>query len=482
MREVKILWVDDEWGNSVSPIDLSRAKNALEAEMLLGGIGAQFVIKSSDDVWSEFGPHQKLDLIILDYELSKDDKERNNGIELLDRLSSRLNSMPPVILFTRYSRRELESANRLYSSRRIHAIYSKDSDGAVDMVKCAARLLGSSPINFFVISDTHVGYLAETGGISQERFLKSLYESIEIVSREHKIEFMISCGDFAWKQQKSELMKSSTMLQNIAGRLKLGSCDQIAITPGNHDISFSSDGSYSWSSFSEFVDILSAMYPGFANRYTFGTRIVGNRPRFNDSTALFSLVHNERLGVVVVGLNSSKPTGNGYEVEPAIDDQQWDALTEELGKIPKEVLRIGILHHPIFSAPGGVYQDERALEDQGKALQAFANAGVSLVFHGHTHFSAVHSHRLAVINSPAALGQPGAVKIQNLLTVACPSLVAEPSSASPLRQYLIVSLGGADPDTGVRSFCLRSVVFDPATCSWSYGTEIPHGHFWVGGE
>ncbi|MDC8012595.1 metallophosphoesterase [Tahibacter soli] len=479
MREVSVLWVDDEWSEVPSASEeLPQAKAALELALVELGLKVRINCRKDGDIWNDLTDETRVDLLILDYELTKH-SPGHNAFDLLNKLSA-LRSMPPVILFTHYARHQLKEVEHVRAKRRIHAVFFKDKRGIKDLVECAASLLGSTPIGLVVMSDLHVGYLDETRGISQHRFLESLYDSLDTVVKNCKVNGLICCGDFAWKQQAPELVQSYKMIQGITGKLGLKTQDEIFFCPGNHDITFSSSNGPSWSSFGEFVGLLAGPYRDIEKRFEHSSKPMGGRQRFHDQASLFSVLHNERLGIVVVGLNSNRPTGNGVQVDPFVDEGQWCALSEALSRYPKELLRIAILHHPVFSAPGGVHEDEQALADQGKALQILTGAGVRLVFHGHAHFSAVHSHRIAIVNSPESLNGSGGGKAADLLTVACPSLVANPSSASPHRQYLVVQLGGADPDTGARSFALHSMVFNPGKCSWDYGEAILPGQFFVG--
>ena len=478
MREVSVLWLDDDWVNPAAiPKDLAQARAAVEYELAQAGLVARISQRHNGEIWNDLG-EQQVDLLILDYELSKQPSAQN-AFDLLDRLESRLRSIPPVIVFSQYARHELEAVASSHARRRIHAVFFKDEQGCKDLARCAVQMLVSSPLSFVVMSDLHVGYLDETGGISQQRFLGSLYHCLESVVKEQAIQGLIICGDFAWKHQQPELVQSFTMIQNIALRLGIRSHDQVFFCPGNHDINFAGNAP-SWDSYGELVQLLATTDPGYLRRHEHRNTSIGGRRPFHDQASLFSVVHNEHLGLVVVGLNSNRPMGHGVEVQASIDEDQWHALTLALERCPRDVLRIALLHHPVFSAPGGVYQDEKALADQGKALQTLAGAGINLVFHGHTHFSAVHAHRIAILNSPETLNLKAGSGVADLVTVACPSLIAEPSSAAPHRQFMIVKLERIDPHTCTRGLSLRSMVFNPGKCTWSDGSALGLGHFSVG--
>ena len=119
---------------------------------------------------------------------------------------------------------------------------------------------------------------------------------------------------------------------------------------------------------------------------------------------------------------------------------------------------------------GGIWREERALADQGKTMQLLSKLGFSLVLHGHTHFSGIHSHRIRVLNGPT----PNE-KISKILTVACSRVSAEPNSAAPHRQYFVLKLGAFEETSGTRSFALETRLFNAAKRTWHPGEAVPVG-------
>jgi Calcineurin-like phosphoesterase len=479
MSDVSILWLDDHWSKAETPpLELSNARKALEYEFAQAGMVPRIVCRQdNDEIWADLGTG-KFDLLILDYGLAKD-ASQSNAIELLDRLERQLRSVPPVILFTSYELRELETAVQENSGNHILAVFHKHQSFE-PFARYARQLLESRPLTFVVMSDLHVGYLEEKGGISQERFLDSLYSCLDTLREENEngVDGLMLCGDFAWRSQRPELNQTFRMLQQITVRLGIGSHEQVFFCPGNHDIDFSR-GTPSWDAFGEFVRLLKTLDPGYLKRFGQRNPDAPGRQPFHDQTSLLSIVRNDRLGIVVVGLNSNLPTGDGHSVKGSIDEGQWGTFVTAMNDCPSGYLKIVLLHHPIFSAPGGVYEDDLALADQGKAMQILTGAGVHLVFHGHAHFSAVHAHRIAIVNGPQRQESESGGVVDNLVTVACPSLVADPSSASPHRQFLVVQLDRLDPRVGTRKFALRTKIFNPGNCSWLDGGSLSMGSFEV---
>lgn len=478
MRNISILWLDDEWApDALGREELEQWLDDLRDSFAKAGMGLNVLCRHNREIWNDLGA-QQFDLLIVDYQLDEQ-VATSNAFHLLDRIEQELRRVPPVIIFSRYSRHELQAVADAHSLKRIFGVFEKNTPGTRELAQCAVRLIASGPIQFLIMSDMHVGYLDQMGGISQERFLDSLNSELDSIALSRQVDALAVCGDFAWTLQRTEHIETFKLLQQIQLKLGLRSHDQVFFCPGNHDIDFS-NGTGSWKSFGELVALLSARDEGFVKRFVHRNSELGNRERFHDQASLFSIVHNQRLGILAVGLNSNAPTGNGVIVNAKIDEGQWEALIKAVNRYPKELLRIAILHHPIFSAPGGIFPDELALADQGKALQMFARAGIKLVFHGHAHFGAVHSHKLAVINGPSTLGTGATPSMTDIITVACPSLIAEPNTTTPQRQFLLVRVDTADPRTGSRSLSVESKVFNPADCSWGDGGAISSGQFSVG--
>jgi hypothetical protein len=61
--------------------------------------------------------------------------------------------------------------------------------------------------------------------------------------------------------------------------------------------------------------------------------------------------------------------------------------------------------------------------------------------------------------------------------VACPSVIAHPSSSSPHRHYFVVRLEAFDEQSKGRAFSLTTRVFNPSDRSWSAGEEVAAGEF-----
>jgi hypothetical protein len=114
------------------------------------------------------------------------------------------------------------------------------------------------------------------------------------------------------------------------------------------------------------------------------------------------------------------------------------------------------------------------LADQGKAMQLLSKLGLGLVLHGHTHFSGLHSHRIRVLN-----GAPNSRSVSKMPTVACPSVIAHPSSLSPHRHYFVIRLGAFDDQSATRSISLATRVFNPSGRSWTAGEAVTAGEFEV---
>lgn len=482
MRSVNVLWADDDWAlESPQYPELQKWRSVLESRLASAGLNPTIHVRPTTKIADDL-VRRNYDLLILDYEFSKD-PGGENAFSLGTILGQTVakTKIPPMVIFSRYSHIELEARAKVGLIDRIYAVCLKSDEGLAHLVECATGLFATKPLNFVVMSDLHFGYLESTSGMDPSRFFNALKLAISDIKREHKIDGLFACGDFAWTSQKADFTEATRRIWDIARQLELDPTKQLFLCPGNHDIDFS-DGTPSWKAFELFLDSLFNIRNA-QSRFPCMNAPYGSTPLFERQHSLFSVVKNEVLGIVVVALNSNHPTGHGVGVQAKIDEAQWDALEQHLSNnelYPKNLLRIAILHHPVFSPPGGIDADEPHLLDQGKALHVFAKCGISLVFHGHTHFSGIHSHRIALINSAGSQGQQQEPHIVDLLTVACPTLIAHPSSVSPQRHFLVVKLDAVDQRTGTRAFSQESYIFQPADCRFVQGQSVSVGYFKVG--
>jgi predicted MPP superfamily phosphohydrolase len=478
--EFRILWVDDEWEaacadgvGDIAHSELSEWEAEWIAQLARRKV-TLLVTRRSSTAIAEDLTREKYDALILDYRLGEDlEHPDGNASKLLERLQQGMRSLPPIALFSRYSPSELRARFTGQIQGSIWAVFQKVPEGAQGLCAFLLNVALKGPLNFIVISDLHMGFLTETGGISPDDFLHSLATDIEAVTGTTRIDGLIVPGDLAWRSQSADLNSAFLAVRKLRFAARLDRPEQFVFCPGNHDLDFT-DLARPWAPFSKFVDLLGSGPDGhFRSRFVVAWNdSLQTRAEFHAQESLLSLTYNMQRGVVFAGLNSCSATGKGHEVLPEIVEAQWTALQRALDRVPARTFRIAVLHHPIFSTPGGVYKDDPSLEGQGMAMQLFSKLGFGLVLHGHTHFAGIHAHRIRVLNGANSNG-----RISKIVTIACPSVIAQPSSTSPQRQYFVLKLSSFEQSSRTRSLSLVTRVFDPKDRSWSCGDQVAPGEF-----
>ena len=218
-----------------------------------------------------------------------------------------------------------------------------------------------------------------------------------------------------------------------------------------------------WESYYEFVKELTAGDPQLRHRfYSYHDRTEKLRS-FKDRISSLAVARGSQDSILFAALNSCNIQNNDTIVKPEVGEEQWNGLRKLLENEPIKQLRIAILHHPIFAAPGGDFPDERPLFDQAEAVHRLSNLNFQLLIHGHSHFSAVYEHRVTILNEPSCHSA------SKLTVIACPTCGAEPSSSTPIRQYMIISIGQYDRATNSRSLRVRTRIYNQSTKTWSEG-------------
>ena len=112
--------------------------------------------------------------------------------------------------------------------------------------------------------------------------------------------------------------------------------------------------------------------------------------------------------MIVIGVNTARsmvfPFGEGR-----INEQQVERVVQRLAKVPSQLLRVIVTHHP-FDLPPGVHE-RRLLGRSGMAMARLAEANADLFLSGHLHISHV-SHvadRYEVAGHSGLIVQAGTV-------------------------------------------------------------------------
>lgn len=480
---IRVLWVDDEW----LPDTRGELSNDLFAEwesswrrrLAASSIDLQVVRSASPEVLDKVVGH-RFDVLILDYGYARSRGLYQNAVELLSvmRAVPRAAEVPAVIL-SKLSAGELDHL----SLPQLHGVYVKNEAGIDALGAFLDGLARPRSLNLLLMSDLHVGFLPQRavadGTLHHDRFFRSLTDRIGKIARESRIDGVVIAGDFAWHDPSGDLKRAAVTVDQIVRAAGVSMTSGLLICPGNHDLCYDRTEAGDWVEFRDFVDKLAigsgdAFLRRFANVWNPTTRRLGE---FHSQNALLSVVVNHESRFVFVGLNSCRTSGKKFECKGVIDGDQWDDVARYLEGVPADYLRIGALHHPIFSPPDGFWRPDYAMVNQGSALRYLTKNRFSLVVHGHTHFAGVHMHKVRSLN------RPGVARDENdepsLLAVSCPSVLAEPDPNTPSRQFFFVKLQQSTDGRQDWDFSLSSYVFEPSGCTWGPGEPIRSGDYSV---
>jgi 3',5'-cyclic AMP phosphodiesterase CpdA len=114
--------------------------------------------------------------------------------------------------------------------------------------------------------------------------------------------------------------------------------------------------------------------------------------------------------MIVVGVNTARSWTWG---EGRINEGQVDRLVAELSRVPNDVIRIVVTHHP-FDLPQGI--DEQRLLGRAKmAMTRLSAAGADLFLAGHLHISHIGhaAERYDIGNRSALVVQAGTLSIRS---------------------------------------------------------------------
>lgn len=314
-----------------------------------------------------------------------------------------------------------------------------------------------------ILSDLHIGYIPEG---SRESFQEILLEELRSLANQTQVHYLVVTGDFAWKNQSADLPRAAVFMTELRYCLGVTDASQFHFCPGNHDASLVDDNP--WKYYHGFVEQLAASDPKLRNRFYSYQERAKTLQTFEGRRSTLAVSRGKQDSVLFAALNSCRVRKENEIVitEPEVGERQWMGLRKLLEGEPCEQLRIAIVHHPLFAAPGGDFPDERPMYDQAKALHQLGALGFRLVLHGHSHFSAVYEHRVAALNEGGS-GTP-----TRLCIISCPTCGAEPSNSTPLRQYLILSVGPGEANKETRSLSLRSRFYNQRKRVWEEGTYV----------
>jgi 3',5'-cyclic AMP phosphodiesterase CpdA len=175
-----------------------------------------------------------------------------------------------------------------------------------------------------------------------------LVEAVDWQTDRLKPDLVVISGDFTQRARTEQFRQACEFLEGLRER-----GHEVLGVPGNHDVPL--------------YDVLRRFLSPLA-RYR----------RFIDETLCPFI---ELPGVAVLGINTARSM---TFKDGRINKNQVDFIRETFARVPSEVMRIIVTHHPLFAlAVDG--EVERAIGRQEMALDAVEESGVDMVLAGHNH-------------------------------------------------------------------------------------------------
>ena len=205
------------------------------------------------------------------------------------------------------------------------------------------------------LSDLHFG-------AHDERLVEAVHGAVDDL----RPDLVVISGDFTQRARTEQFREACEFLDQLRDR----GHDVLGV-PGNHDVPL--------------YDVLRRFLSPLA-RYR----------RFIDQS-LCPFV--ELPGVAVLGINTAR---SFTFKDGRINKDQVGFIRETFSRVPSEVMRILVTHHPLFALEVGG-EVERAIGRQELALDAVEKSGVDVLLAGHNHHAAIHSASDLVTRAGGAL-------------------------------------------------------------------------------
>jgi 3',5'-cyclic AMP phosphodiesterase CpdA len=175
-----------------------------------------------------------------------------------------------------------------------------------------------------------------------------LVEAVDWQVDRLKPDLVVISGDFTQRARTEQFRQACQFLEDLRER-----GHEVLGVPGNHDVPL--------------YDVLRRFLSPLA-RYR----------RFIDETLCPFI---ELPGIAVLGINTARSM---TFKDGRINKDQVDFIRETFARVPSQVMRIIVTHHPLFAleVDGEV---ERAIGRQEMALDAVEESGVDMVLAGHNH-------------------------------------------------------------------------------------------------
>jgi CheY-like chemotaxis protein len=448
MKSLDMLWIDDEilavksaWEPSLR--DLLLGQNIeLRIEALSHGLGAMERIRE-----------RHFDLIVLDVRL-EGDAHVPTGWHLLQRLrDARLSRA--VVLFTAHVHDASSPSSGLgdgaFNQRGdLLAAFEKSPSGLAELAKFIKQFAETPPVTLVVMTDLHFGMSGSV--VVRDALVKRVLEDLRSTREKWHPDHLVILGDVAWKGQADDLAFGVRFLERVRAQLDLRDEGALHICPGNHDVVLGSQ--HPWQAYRDLVGKLADSDGSITKRYSDG---FGQLREFVAPEDLVAVARGRRPGVVFASLNSVDPEGHQQRIT-RLGSAQRDRLRYLLRELEvgHGALRIALMHHPLFPVPSDdeLGAEDRILTDGARSFRDLHSLGFQLILNGHSHYSCVHEHRIAVLNERPGMGSV----VRRLVVVSVATLGGQPSSATPYRQYAIIQIGHRKSN-GTRDIHLRTRVY-----------------------
>ena len=389
----RVLWAEND------EADYIQFKGLLVESLQAQGIEVDVRwVKSGDAATfalaADRGANLKVDLCILDLELSKDESTPD-GIATARVVAKDNPGLPVVVLSSHLDRVGFSFPVRDLQDRR-EIIGYFDKAKIEFFIDAVTALLSTKPTVMLQLSDLHLGPPGSAQRLS--RVLKELARKVQ----KESVNLLLVSGDFTDKGVQLGFRESLTVVRQFASDLSIGP-DQVLTVPGNHDIERT--GVDRLASFDRYLRFLEELYP--ADQESMRGAYRGIYDEANRSLGSYRGVEPEKIWYVrtieaqritIIGFNSvvAVPSTATTMNDGEISIEQLQDVQEALDELPlraRGYTKIALIHHNLMVVPrsANLEYQEPVIRNQGLFLKWLSEQGIRTVFHGHTHYASVCS-------------------------------------------------------------------------------------------
>jgi 3',5'-cyclic AMP phosphodiesterase CpdA/CheY-like chemotaxis protein len=389
-RTVSVLWAED------TEEQFRDGADSLSSFLKERGILAQFTNTINGGEAFKYLDENSYDLLIMDLEMP-----RFPGLEVLPQIHRQWPGMPIIVISVHANdldkRPQLEGAVSAGMIRSFfHTLEPRDAYG-----QAVLEALTTVPPHILHLSDLHFGRDFAFYSIAPEELIS---EGLPKLVRDGPPNLLVISGDFASSGSEAEFSRAREFILALCMALHIP-LEHVVIVPGNHDIDRSA--TIEARRFSPFIDFLvtlyseagdpTAVYSRYPELFDFKRRLLRGDARNCGGEALYSVAVFDRLRTVVIGLNSVVAITEEYELG-RIRAHQLLAIGHELSSLQgvrASYLKVAVLHHNVFVVPSfrSDGEPDRLVRNPALVLHHLIDNGVSLILHGHTHYSIAHEYR-----------------------------------------------------------------------------------------